>query len=447
MDWLLSILPRELVQQFLVQLSSCFRLIISVLLFAYPLERKQHYGLRLALSLLLCMLAMTGTSMLRVRVDTLATRAFMRFVQFCMPLLMIMTVCGGSVLSRLKVLCASIGAVEIGLAVYSVLLALFGRDERSTISLLGTGGEYSTSVWDWLIFFMVNTLVYFALFRLFRYQRKDELDEKSRPATVLLTVFCFLVLTVPDCLRSEFSPDSPASFALYRFMMASISVFILISCGDISFRSKARMEKQVFDQVLAEERKQYQLLKENIDLINMRCHDLRHQLDDFSGRLTEQEITELGEAMDIYDASIRTGSEVIDVVLRLAQLTCQKEQIELSCIVDGGALSFMKTRHLYSLFNNAVSNAIEAVRKLEAREKRVIDVSVYRRNGLAEIEVTNYFDGVPVNVTSKADAPRHGFGTLSMRYVTEEYNGRFQTQIQGDIYTLHITIPISPRSS
>ena len=447
MEWILSILPRELVQQFLMQLITSCRLIVSVLLFAWPLERKRHYGLRMAAALLLCMLALIGTSFLRVRVDTLATRAFMRFVQFCMPLLIIMTVCGGSVVSRLKVLCASVGAVEIGLAVYSALLALFGRDERTTIALLGTGGAYNTSILDWLIFFVLNTLVYFALFRLFRYQRKDELDEKSRPATVLLTVFCFLVLAVPDCLRSEFPPDSPAYLALYRFCLASMSMFILLLCSDISFRSQYRMEKNVFDQVLAEERKQYQQLKENIDLINMRCHDLRHQLDDFSGRLTEQEIAELGEAMDIYDANIRTGNEVIDVVLRLAQLTCGKEQIELSCIVDGGALSFMKTRHLYSLFNNAVSNAIEAVRKLEAREKRVIDVSVYRRNGMAEMEITNYFDGAAVHGTSKADKPRHGFGTLSMRYVAEEYGGRFRTQIEGDIYTLCITIPIPARAA
>lgn len=441
-DWLLTIVPRELVQQFLMQLSSCFRLLISVLLFAWPLERKRHYGIRLVLSLLLCMLALTGTSLLRVWIDTLATRAFMRFVQFCMPLLIIMCVYGGSVLTRLKVLCASIGATEIGLSVFSLLLALAGQDERNTISFLHLSGTYNTSILDWLIFFGVNTLVYFALFRLFRYERRDELDEKSRPATILLTVFCFLVLTVPDCLRSEFSPDSAAYLALYRFCLTSISMFILLFCSDISFRSQYRMEKTVFDQVLAEERKQYQQLKENIDLINMRCHDLRHQLDDFSGRLTEREIAELGEAMDIYDSNIRTGNEVIDVVLRLAQLTCRKENIELSCMVDGSALSFMKTRHLYSLFNNAVSNAIEAVRKLDEMGKRVIDVTVSRHNGLAEVEVMNYYDGAEINVTSKADSHRHGFGTMSMRYITEEYGGRFQVQTKDDTYTLLITLPV-----
>ena len=102
----------------------------------------------------------------------------------------------------------------------------------------------------------------------------------------------------------------------------------------------------MMDRILSEERKQFAQMKENIDIINMRCHDLKHQLEDFSGRLTDREIAELQEAMEIYDSNIRTGNEALDTVLYIHQLTCRKEGIILTCLADGNALSFMRTRHV-----------------------------------------------------------------------------------------------------
>ena len=97
----------------------------------------------------------------------------------------------------------------------------------------------------------------------------------------------------------------------------------------------------------------------------------------------------------------------------------------------------------YSLFNNALNNAIEAVKKLPDEEKKVISVSVINHGKFAEIEVTNYFDGTLPSPgdTSKGDRNHHGFGTISMRYIAEEYSGHLSIQTQKDIYTLRISIP------
>ncbi len=444
MEYLIELFSADLLQQFLMQLLSVSRLLISGMIFFYPLKKKNHYPQRLLVALFLCCLALIGTTWLRYHADTVGTRAFMRLVQFCMPLLVVLLTRDVNLLSKLKVLCASIGASEIGLAVFSLLLAAAGVDERETISFFGESGAYHTSLLDWLIYYGINTIVYVALFFLFRYNRYEELDKESRPATFVLTVFCLLVLVVPDCLRSEFSPDSLAYMLLYRFHLTAICVFVLIISNEIAFRSQYRAEKTVMDQVLAEERKQYQQLKENIDVVNMRCHDLKHQLEVFSGRLTEREIEELRDAMDFYDSNIKTGNEVLDVVLRLAQLTCREEGIELSCLAEGECLSFMRTRHVYSLFNNAISNAIEAVRKVKDPAKRVISVCVGKRGGRVEIEVTNYFDGLlpGAGQTSKEDKNHHGFGTMSMRYITEEYGGHFSIETQKDVFTVTAIIPL-----
>lgn len=84
------------------------------------------------------------------------------------------------------------------------------------------------------------------------------------------------------------------------------------------------------DQVLAENRRQYETMKANIDLVNLRCHDLRHQLDKLQSRLTESEISALREAIDLYDSNVKTGNEVLDVVLYSTMLKCMESGISFT---------------------------------------------------------------------------------------------------------------------
>ena len=63
------------------------------------------------------------------------------------------------------------------------------------------------------------------------------------------------------------------------------------------------------------------------------------------------------------------------------------------------------------------------------------------------IECENYFsgklvfdDGLPL--TTKSDSQNHGFGTHSIRTLSEKYDGTFKLSVQDDIFTLSILIPI-----
>jgi len=369
----------------------------------------------------------------------------MRFVQFAMPLCIILLYAENTIHSKLRAWCAGIAAMEIGAALYSILLALCGVDERVTICIYDA--SKGPDWWDWLIYYALHFLVYFFVYKLARPRCDDEMDRTGHLSTTLLTLACLLFLTVPDCVSNEFRAQSWPMLLVNRIYLLALSIFILALCSGIELQSRYRTRMTVMEHVAAQERKQYHQMKENIDVINMRCHDLKHQLDDFSGKLTYDEIETLRDAMDIYDRNIRTGSEVLDVVIYLNQLTCEKEGIELTCLADGKALSFMKTSHVYSLFNNAIVNAIEAVRKLKEPGKRVVSVTVTSDGGRVLIEVTNFFDGILTRdetfpATTKKDRNHHGFGTMSMRYIAEQYHGTMSIQTQRDIFNLRVSIPI-----
>ena len=445
-DLFANLLPYSYQYQLIVQLNMCAQLLLSGLVFFRRLPKERHWVFRLLLSLFLCLSLLSFCVALRTQHGGLATRFVMRFLQFAMPLIVVGFCYRESIYAKLGTWCAGIAAMEIGAALYSFLLALLGIDERQTISLIGHG-QGAITMADWGIYFALHLFVYALLYHWFSPRSGPEVDYGGRLPTMVLTLACLVFLTIPDCVSNEFRDQSWPMLLVNRSYLLFLSAFILAFCHGIELQSSYRMQMQVMDQILAQERKRYAQLRENIDLINMHCHDLKHQLEDFSGKLTQQEISSLREAMEIYDRNIKTGNEALDVVIYLCQLSCEKAGIELTCLADGAALSFMQTRHVYSLFQNALGNALEALQEVSDPEKRVLGLTVARKGGVVEVEVFNYFqeERTPSEKeggTSKADKGRHGFGLPSMRYIVGLYHGTLLTQTQRDIYSLHLSIPI-----
>lgn len=103
----------------------------------------------------------------------------------------------------------------------------------------------------------------------------------------------------------------------------------------------------------------------------------------------------------------------------------------------------MNTVDLYSLFGNAIDNAMEAVESLPS-DKRVIDLAMEERGDMLFINVVNYFSGslnqeAGILYTTKTENPgAHGFGMKSMRRIAENYGGDISYTIRGDIFSLNI---------
>lgn len=191
-------------------------------------------------------------------------------------------------------------------------------------------------------------------------------------------------------------------------------------------------------------RRQYELAKKSVDLINIKYHDLRHQSHQLRSQGRDEELAELERTLDEYAALVKTGSEVLDVILTEKTLLCREQNIQLMCMADGRGLEFVKTHHLYALLGNAIDNAMEAVQTLPV-DRRVISFSLRRHGDLVHIHVENPYagavsmrDGLPV--TTKEDESYHGFGTLSMKTVAEQYGGGLSIQAEDGIFGLDIVL-------
>ena len=197
-----------------------------------------------------------------------------------------------------------------------------------------------------------------------------------------------------------------------------------------------------------EDRKHYELQKENIEIINIKCHDLRHRIRDFRahGAIGEQAFEELERSIHIYDALIKTDNEVLDVILSGYMLRCRKDKIELTCKLDGRAVAFMEEMDLYSLFGNMLENAYEYEQSVQEEDNRFISLRVSQAEGKVTIHMENYFignvrisDGVVA--TTKGDVNYHGFGMKSMKRIAEKYGGKMKVTVADGMFQTEIVLP------
>lgn len=209
-------------------------------------------------------------------------------------------------------------------------------------------------------------------------------------------------------------------------------------------------ELQIVQQLWNQDREQYASLKENIDLINMKCHDMRHQIREIGKNksLNAETIAEIEKSISLYDTMVKTGNDVLDTILTEKSLLCYRRGIMLTCVADGELFHFMSVSDMYSLFGNALDNAIEAVSKVDDDSGRIIGLRIHAVGQLITVNLKNSFcgeiefdeDGYPK--TTKEDKNYHGYGIKSIRYIVEKYDGSVAVQVGDGYFNLNILVPI-----
>ena len=217
----------------------------------------------------------------------------------------------------------------------------------------------------------------------------------------------------------------------------------------------AESEIVTMDSMLKSQYNQYRNYQESIDLINMKYHDLKHQI---AGLRAETDIDKRTEWLDAMEDDIRgfesvtnTGNKVLDTIIAGKIMHGQKYDIKFTCVIDGKLLEFMHVTDICTIFGNAIDNAIENVVMIKDIEKRIIHVTVSAKNKFVLIQFQNYCEvkpnedkrGVRLFESSKADKRNHGFGLKSIQYTVDKYDGTMKAGMNKDWFELTILIPCS----
>ena len=212
-------------------------------------------------------------------------------------------------------------------------------------------------------------------------------------------------------------------------------------------QTRWKQEAAFAEQLLQMERKQYELTKNTIDLINAKSHDLKKQISLLrqspDSLTTEKALADMEHAVSNYDNTANTGNKTLDLILSQKLLQAANQNISITYMVNGTDFDFMDTIDLFSLFGNILDNAIESVLQIENEEHRVIDLTSNHQGQFLILRCDNYFthelifsNGLPV--TSKTDKDYHGFGLKSIQMILEKYHGTLSITTEDDIFHLFI---------
>lgn len=344
--------------------------------------------------------------------------------------------------------------------------ALFCATAGYTLQNLTSGLELLGSVllshsptaagadYPWLapaVLAVVYTAVYLLVIR-----RMDGrlLSGLGNPRMIAMFAVVSLFIIGVDILFKSLCADG-ASFeqaVLLRLVHTALCAFVLYTQYEMLYNRRLQQDRAALEQAVAASQRQYELSRANIEAINVKCHDIRHQIR--AAQLAgapdgaQAALDDLASEVSIYDSFIQTGCDALDVILTEKSLTAAAEGIELSCIADGSGLAHMAAADIYSLFGNALDNALEAARSLDEPDWRTVSLVVQRRGAMTSVRVENYVrpgaepdfvDGVPQ--TTKADRTAHGFGMRSMQLVAERYGGSLAASCREGVFRLSVLVP------
>ena len=168
-------------------------------------------------------------------------------------------------------------------------------------------------------------------------------------------------------------------------------------------------------------------------------------------RELQEYLSELNKGLEKLETRFRTGNTVVDTLLNMKYHEAMRDVPDLR--VDADQLLFPQEIGIHSydigvILGNAVDNAIEACRKLKAKEPGAdafIRISSLQKGKLLILKVENSFDGHLVRgrqeefpATDKADGENHGIGLVNIKSTAEKYQGTMDYKVKGRVFILSV---------
>ena len=323
------------------------------------------------------------------------------------------------------------------------------------VSSIQTWGN--RSIW---IEILITIFIFGGCFTLDIYLEKDLLKQNYLEQMTVKEVAAVAIMAVAIFAFSNLRfLNENAPFAS-RERADIFSIRTLIDLGGIAilyaYQSRiseyiAERELSVMNMMLKSQYEQYRNYQDSLDLIQMKYHDLKHQITGLRAESDEEKRKEWIDSMEkeitAFENITRTGNQVLDTILAAKIFHCRKNNIQITCVADGKLLDYMQVTDICSIFGNALDNAIEHVILIPDPKKRLIHLTVSAQKGFVFIKIENYCEAEIYKneenliATTKTDSKNHGFGLKSIRRAVEKYDGSLAFGVQQNWFELKILLP------
>ena len=421
-------------------------LIFGEALFLFKFERKKHFLIKLPLVLLSCFIF---ALIFPIPSSNSFYSMMMFFLMFLFTYFASFFLFEANWKIRLFSMICGYTCEHIAYETYFSVINLLNINKNGLSGLYDYGTISLFTGWqDILIYFFSYIIVYYLIFIMFALRLNKNNFYEAKYDFKFLVVGCVFILS-DIVINSIVSWYSTIHFEnIYLGIVALINVlccFIgLFYIFEMFYSNNIKNQMKIIEEIQKKVSNQYKISKETIDMINIKCHDFRHQIKEFGDnqKIDNEAINNLNKLIRIYDSTYHTENEALNVILNEKTLLCNNKNIRFTCIVDGNALNFIENEDIYSLFGNLIDNSIEAVNQLDDNEK-IISLKIKQVGNIVSISIKNGYKGKiqmenNLPLSKKEDNIHHGFGMKSIKMVCEKYNGNLRLNIENNIFIVTI---------
>lgn len=266
-------------------------------------------------------------------------------------------------------------------------------------------------------------------------------------------LLCFLVSAAMGSYLADYVTQGlipQLSAGIYEGLLYWLSLWLSLTCAVISafgvFRSF--LEQTLKTQRLKMENKSisdnYRFLKERSEERSKIYHEIRHQLTALDCLCQKQDYAALKDQLDRMLREQYTGSQsfftknpTVNTILQDAFTKAGQYGISFQTSINLPEHLHFPDTDLCALLMNMLDNALEAAAKAEPPQKRYLSFKMKISGEYLAVECENSFSGELKKdrkgrlLTTKPDAPAHGFGCARMEEITRKYQGLIAFDTKG----------------
>lgn len=204
---------------------------------------------------------------------------------------------------------------------------------------------------------------------------------------------------------------------------------VVVQIYNIQKRRKLEREKEILEQVLAEEKEQYLELSEANKNLRYANHDLQKYMN-----VVREIVNDEGDGK-------LTGDDVMNRILHQKETETEKKGIRFTSRKNGRFSLRLTNAEIIRLLTNLLDNAIEAAERCEREPFVSVCIGVQETDNRVHIEINNSKNPAekPLEkdmATSKSDKEHHGYGMQIIREIVERYEGHLEVEDRGDVFAV-----------
>ena len=280
------------------------------------------------------------------------------------------------------------------------------------------------------LFYSIAVIFWIVFYRLFHKNLTEIRNTFTTRAWYMISIICTASFVgIFTCVY--FSPDTtwyiwPCTFACIITNVGSIRLAAYLADGIHADLERKNLQLQ---------KNYYEELEQNQKQIRKFRHDMNNHLSVVGYLLQKGELQKARDYFDKISVYMQTANRkfcensVVNAVLNAKYNLMTDAKIDGFFHISIDKLLFIDDVSLCTLFANTLDNAIEACQKIEAPDRRKLELKCrYTENGYFSLELINSkINEIVVQknqyISDKEDKSAHGIGISSILDIVEKYEG------------------------